>query len=293
MIKSMTGYGRAELNLPNIKFNVEIRSINHRYREITFKMPKDFYAFEDLMRKEIKEHVQRGRIDIYISFDKSENSNQDLLVDWNLVHQYNEIINEFNKRFNTECKIDIKDLHRMPDILHLGHTDIEPEVVKPLLLETIKLACINLIDMKNTEGNNLYLDLSSRIVTLQKSLESMESRSPLVVNDYRNKLIDRISEWLDNTVEIDETRILNEVAIFSDKACIDEEITRLKSHFSQFSSILQQEEPVGRKLDFLIQEMNREINTIGSKANDLGLSQLVVEMKSELEKMREQVQNVE
>lgn len=293
MIKSMTGYGRAELNSPNIKLSVEIRSINHRYHDVTFKMPKDFFAIEDLMRKTIKEYVKRGRIDVYISLEKSNNSNQDLKVDWDLVNQYYEIVKEFNKRLNTESIVDLKDLLKIPEIIHFGRVDFDLEVIKTELLGTIKTACSNLVEMKMTEGNNLYLDLSLRIENLIKLLELMQDRAPSVVDDYRNKLLDRLSEWLDENLEIEESRILNEIAIFADKASIDEELTRLKSHFNQFSTILQQEEPVGRKLDFLIQEMNREVNTIGSKANDLKLSQLVVEMKSELEKMREQIQNVE
>ncbi len=293
MIKSMTGFGRSESNIQGIKLAVEIRTVNHRYHEIMFKMPKDFYIIEDLMRKKIKEYIQRGRVDVFISIEKEESSNQILKVDWNLVNQYIDIIKEFNNRTDFNGSIELRDLLKFPDIINLGYGQIDVELLKSDFLNMIELACNGLTEMRKVEGNNLYLDLSSRIDYLKNLLDGVEKKAPSVVIDYRERLVNRINEWLDGTVEIDESRLLNEVAFFTDKASIDEEITRMKSHFNQLLIILQQSEPVGRKLDFLIQEMNREINTIGSKANDLTLSQLVVEMKSELEKLREQVQNVE
>lgn len=293
MIKSMTGYGRVESNIQGIKVTVDIRTVNHKYHEIMFKMPKDLYIIEDLMRKKVKEYLKRGRVDVFITIDREQNPNQILKVDWNLVDQYLNIVKEFNKRVNTNESIEFRDLVSLPDIINLGHNLMDVEVLKPAFLEIIDSACRNLTKMRVIEGENLQIDLTSRIDILKKLLDEIITRAPSVVLDYRERLVNRISEWLNGVVELDESRILNEVAFYTDKASIDEETTRIKSHFDQFISILHEEEPVGRKLDFLIQEMNREVNTIGSKANDLFLSRLVVEMKSELEKLREQVQNVE
>lgn len=293
MIKSMTGYGRVESNIQGIKVTVDIRTVNHKYHEIMFKMPKDLYIIEDLMRKKVKEYLKRGRVDVFITIDREQNPNQILKVDWNLVDQYLNIVKEFNKRVNTNESIEFRDLVSLPDIINLGHNLMDVEVLKPEILEIIDSACRNLTKMRVIEGENLQIDLTSRIDILKNLLDEIITRAPSVVLDYRERLVNRISEWLNGVVELDESRILNEVAFYTDKASIDEETTRIKSHFDQFISILHEEEPVGRKLDFLIQEMNREVNTIGSKANDLFLSRLVVEMKSELEKLREQVQNVE
>lgn len=293
MINSMTGFGRAETNVEGIKLNVEVRSVNHRYHEVMFKMPKDLFGLEDQMKKLIQKYVKRGRVDVYITLDVEENPNQELKVDWGLVEQYIEVIKQFNERFNISGQPDIKDLLVIPDLIHLGQRNLDIEQIAEPLLSALDLACQSLYDMRVKEGSNLYNDLKLRIEVMGKLLESVENRAPIVVEDYRNKLKTRITEWLDDSVELDEARLLNEVAFFTDKASIDEELTRLKSHFQQFLYFIDQAESVGRKLDFLIQEMNREVNTIGSKANDIQLSQAVVEMKSELEKMREQVQNVE
>ncbi|OEF99090.1 YicC family protein [Vulcanibacillus modesticaldus] len=293
MIKSMTGYGRAQSDFQGTKITVEIRAVNHRYHEIMFKMSKDLIPLEDLMKKKLQSYVKRGRIDVFITIDNEENPNQQLKVDWDLMDQYIEIVQELNERINVESRLDLKDLLAIPELIHVGQDILDLEVLAPTLIDTLDIACKNLTEMRMNEGIHLYNDLTSRIGNLTSLLDKMQETAPQVVEEYRKKLVARITEWLDGVVEIDEARLLNEVAFFTDKANIDEEITRLKSHFNQFLSILSQDEPVGRKLDFLIQEMNREINTIGSKANNLVLSQLVVEMKSELEKMREQVQNVE
>ncbi|MGD9677868.1 MAG: YicC/YloC family endoribonuclease [Vulcanibacillus sp.] len=293
MIKSMTGYGRTESIIQGIKVTVEIRTVNHRYNEINFKMPRDFYIIEDLMKKKINEYVKRGKVDVFISIDKEQNLNQRLKVDWNLVDQYLNLFKEVNSRLDIKGNIEFKDLISFPDVINLGHSVIDIEVLKQDFLETIDLACKNLTEMRIIEGKNLHIDLTDRIDILKNSLNDMIKRAPSVIIDYRERLVNKIAEWLNGIVELDESRLLTEIAIYTDKASIDEEITRIKSHFDQFAIILQQNEPVGRKLDFLLQEMNREVNTIGSKANDLLLNRLVVEMKSELEKLREQVQNVE
>lgn len=293
MINSMTGYGRAESFIQGMKITVEIRSVNHRHHDIMFKMPKDLIILEDRMKKIIQGYLTRGRIDVFITLDIEENPNQQIKVDWNLLNQYIEIVGELKSRLHIDGQIDIKDLLNIPDIINVGLDILDVDNIGTDLVNTLDLACKNIKDMRANEGKNLYQDLTSRIDSMKNLLHNIQGKAPLVVEEYRIKLMAKISDYLDDVVEVDEARLLNEVAFFSEKANIDEEITRFSSHFQQFLTILDQNEPVGRKLDFLIQEMNREANTIGSKANDLTLSQLVVELKSELEKMREQVQNVE
>ena len=293
MINSMTGFGRTDRLINGLKISIEIRSVNHRYHEIMFKMPKDLLVLEDQMKKIIKSSIKRGRVDVFVTLEVEESPYQRIKVDWNLVNQYMNVIKDFREQLDIDGQIEIRDLLNIPDLIHIGQDLVEIDHIQSNLLNTLEEACHNLLQMRNKEGANLYDDLISRIGNLEKFLEQMKLRAPYVVEDYRSKLKTRISEWLTDVVEIDETRLLNEIAFFTDKANIDEEIIRLKSHFKQFLIIIDEKEPVGRKLDFLIQEMNREVNTVGSKANDLVLSQLVVEMKSELEKIREQVQNVE
>ena len=289
----MTGFGRTDRLINGLKISIEIRSVNHRYHEIMFKMPKDLLVLEDQMKKIIKSSIKRGRVDVFVTLEVEESPYQRIKVDWNLVNQYMNVIKDFREQLDIDGQIEIRDLLNIPDLIHIGQDLVEIDHIQSNLLNTLEEACHNLLQMRNKEGANLYDDLISRIGNLEKFLEQMKLRAPYVVEDYRSKLKTRISEWLTDVVEIDETRLLNEIAFFTDKANIDEEIIRLKSHFKQFLIIIDEKEPVGRKLDFLIQEMNREVNTVGSKANDLVLSQLVVEMKSELEKIREQVQNVE
>jgi len=293
MIKSMTGFGRAEANVQGIKMTIEIKSVNHKYHDVMFKMPKDLLMLEEKMKKLIKQYVKRGRVDVFISLDVEDNPFQQLKVDWNLAEQYLKVADELKRKFQIEGEVTIKDVLNAPELFDVGQEIPDVERLAPDLLHTLEAACKNLRLMRENEGEHLYRDLSFRIDALKTSLQAMKARAPLVTKEYREKVKTRVTEWLDGLVEIDEGRLLNEVAFFTDKANVDEELTRLQSHFHQFLTILEHDEPVGRKLDFLIQEMNREVNTIGSKANDLTLSQLVVEMKSELEKAREQVQNVE
>lgn len=293
MIKSMTGFGRAEGMLDNLKITAELRSVNHRYQDISFKMPKDFFAMEEQLRQKIKEYTTRGRIDLYLSFDREETATEKLQVDWSLIEQYLAVVAEINQRFNLSGSIDAREIIKLPNTVNLGYNLIEPENVGEQLIAIVDLACQELLQMRLAEGKSLGNDLSEKISEATRLLVQIEERAPQVVADYQERLSNRIKELTTGQLELDENRLMTEVALFADKASIDEEIRRLESHFIQFTQIITENEPVGRKLDFLIQEMNREVNTIGSKANDPILSTLVVEQKSILEKMREQVQNIE
>lgn len=293
MIKSMTGFGRADGLIDNLKVTVEIRSVNHKYQELSFKMPKDFFVLEEQLRKKIKEYIGRGRVDLYLSFDKEELSQQNLRVDWQLIDQYVDTISELKERYNLLEQVNARDLIRFPNVISFGYDEVVADQVAEQLLTLVDSALQELLQMRSTEGEALYQELSEKLENVQELLHKVEERAPLVVADYQERLKDRIHDLTAGLAEIDESRLLTEVAYFADKASVDEEINRLKSHFGQFLTIIAETEPVGRKLDFLIQEINREVNTIGSKANDTTLSQYVVEMKSEIEKIREQVQNIE
>ena len=293
MIKSMTGFGRAEANIKGMKYNIEIRSVNHRYFETMFKMPKELLSLEDKFKKIIQNYIKRGRVDIFITMEIDDQVNGQLFIDWKSAENYVQLIKEMKSRFMLSGDVEVKDLISIPDLFQNGTTSVEIEDLADSLLASLESAVKLLVEMRIKEGKALYQDLLLRLETLTLQLVQVEERTPIVVDEYRLKLKNRLTEWLNGAVEIDESKLLNEVAFFAEKANVDEEITRLKSHFQQFLSIVEQEEPIGRKLDFLIQELNREINTIGSKANDLYISKHVVDMKSEIEKIREQVQNVE
>jgi uncharacterized protein (TIGR00255 family) len=293
MIKSMTGFGRADGLLDNLKITVEIRSVNHKFQELSFKMPKDFFILEEQLRKKVKEYISRGRVDLFLSFDKEERNTQNLQIDWQLISQYIDAVSELHERYNLLEQLSAKDLIRFPNVVNFGYDEIVADQIAEQLLELVDSALQELSQMRLTEGASLYYDLVEKLRGVQDLLGKVEERAPLVVKDYQERLTERIQDLTAGLAEIDESRVLTEVAFFADKVSIDEEVNRLKSHFSQFLIIIDETEPVGRKLDFLIQEINREVNTIGSKANDISLSQYVVEMKSEIEKIREQVQNIE
>lgn len=293
MIKSMTGFGRSEGMLENLKITIELRSVNHKFHEISFKMPKDFFDMEDQLRRKLKEYTGRGRIDLYLSIEREGAAAESLQVDWSLIEEYVVVVEEINERFNLNGSLEANEIIRFPNTVKLGYNQLQLENCGEHLIAIVDDACQQLQQMRLIEGENLYNDLNDKIVQSTRLLAQVEKRAPLVVADYQERLTQRIKDLTNSQVELDETRLMIEVAILADKGSIDEEINRLKSHVQQFKQILEETVPVGRKLDFLIQEMNREVNTIGSKANDITLSQLVVALKSVLEKMREQVQNIE
>lgn len=293
MMKSMTGFGSAEQHRDGKTFRVEMRSVNHRFLEISIRMPREFSALEDRIKKKVQEKVKRGRIDIYITIGMTESVSSSLRVNWGLASEYMKVYDEMSRRFGRDEPISIVELLRLPEVVKLEEEPSEAETWADPLLSAVGLACDQLMAMRETEGKQLVADLFSRIEKLNNWLSFIKKHAPQVVEEYRERIHRRMAEFLDNRAEIDEARLLNEVAIFAERADIEEEITRLSSHCLQFVDNLHLDEPVGRKLDFLLQEMNREINTIGAKANDLQIGQWVVEIKSELEKMKEQVQNIE
>ncbi len=292
MIKSMTGYGRGENQHESKSFTVEIRSVNHRFGEVVIRLPKYYIALEDRIRKLILGRVSRGRLDVFITVDDSGSENKSIRVDKGLAMAYYNALEELRETIGIEGKPSLIDISRFSDVIRLEEVQEDIEKLWPFFKTAVSDALGQLIDMRTTEGLRLREDLLKRVGRLEEYTSAIGERAPLVVNEYKEKLKTRINELLTD-VEIDETRLIVETAVFADRSSITEELVRLRSHFKELRATMDMEESVGRKLDFLVQELNREFNTIGSKANDLEISSTVIKAKSEVEKIREQVQNIE
>ncbi|WP_353093954.1 YicC/YloC family endoribonuclease [Tissierella praeacuta] len=293
IIKSMTGFGRGEFSNEVYNFKVEIKAVNHRYNDISVKMPRHIGYLEEDVKKIIKTEISRGKVDVYINLDYINESAIEIKVDIPLAKSYKSILEELSSELELEENVRLFNILGLSEIIKIERKELDEDIAWSCLKEALNMALKDIMSMKTVEGEALKSDMISKLDRIETIVLEIEERSPLVVLEYKNKLRDRISELLDKDINIDDDRISSEVAIFADKSNINEEIVRLKSHVKQFLSILDAEDAVGRKLDFLIQEMNREINTIGSKANDILISQNVVEIKAEIEKIREQVQNIE
>ena len=292
MIRSMTGYGRGEFEKDGRKFIVEMRSVNHRYGDISVKMPRFMMFLEDRIKKTAAARVIRGKTDIYINFESSYEGDVEVIFNENLADSYMEKVHQIEERYGVTSPDKLTLVARYPDVITSKKAEEDMDVIWETLLPALNEALDKFIEMREAEGENLKKDILVKNDNIAVLLKAVEEKAPLVAEEYRQKLMQRLAGLLDET-EIDEQRILTEVTIFADKACIDEEITRLKSHIDQRKNILENGGQVGRKLDFLVQEMNREANTIGSKSNNIDVTKKVVEIKSEIEKIREQVQNIE
>lgn len=293
MIKSMTGFGRGEYSNDLYSFKVEIKAVNHRYNDISIKMPKHINYLEEKIKKVIKKKIYRGKVDVYINLEYIDESSVDVKVDINLARSYKEALEVLCNELNLKEDIKINNIISMSDIVKTERKILDEDKIWNSLKEALEIAVNDIMIMKISEGEELKKDMMSHLDKITDFLNEIEERSPLVVIEYKEKLKERISNLLDSNMDIDEEKINSEIVYFADKSNINEEIIRLESHLKQFKSILTENNPVGRKLDFLIQEMNREINTIGAKASDMLICQNVVEVKSEIEQIREQVQNVE
>ena len=293
MIRSMTGFGRGEHRdeLHNLK--IEIKAVNHRYNDITVKMPRHISYLEEKIKKIIKEQINRGKVDVYINLEYINQSSTEIKVDIALAKSYKIALEELSSELNLKDEIRLNNILNISEIIKTERKEVDEDLIWNSLKEALDMALSDIMNMKMAEGKALKEDMTMRLKTIEDIVLNIEKRSPVVVDEYKDKLHERIKSLLDKDANIDEERIAYEVVFFADKSNIDEEIVRLKSHINQFINILEDDDAIGRKLDFLIQEMNREINTIGSKANDMIISQEVVEVKAEIEKIREQVQNVE
>lgn len=292
MLKSMTGYGRGYAELNDRAFTVELKSVNNRYLDINIRYPKHLMSMEDKVRKYISNIISRGKIDVFITQEKFNQADIEVKLDENIANAYCEAFKVMSSKLNLVNDITVSRLSKFPDVLSVEKKEEDAEEIWLILKQALDNALNMFIDMRQKEGLKLSEDLLERCNLVNSLVCKIEERTDLVVAEFREKIYNRVSEYLKD-VEVDEARLLNEVAFFADKCNITEEIVRLKSHIKQFKDSLNLNEPVGKKLDFIVQEMNRETNTIGSKSNDLTITNIVVEIKSEIEKIREQIQNIE
>ncbi|MGD6775431.1 YicC/YloC family endoribonuclease [Sutcliffiella horikoshii] len=291
MVKSMTGFGRAEAKQGSYQILVEMKSVNHRFCEINIRMPKQFLAMEEKMKKIVHSYLQRGRIEMFITIEGQDIHDKHLNVDWELLSAYIDSIHKVKDRYQISGSIEINDILKLENVFTVMETQTGMEAIEEILLEQVHSASKQLVAMRKAEGDQLQKDIITHLTFIENMSEQLAKLGPTVVEAYRLRLEKKLKEYLGS--QIDEQRILAEAAIFADKADINEELKRINSHLGQFTQSLQSADPVGRKLDFLVQELNREVNTIGSKANDANIANLVVEMKACLEKIKEQVQNIE
>lgn len=292
MIKSMTGYGRCEISDDKKKISVEIKSVNHRYLDLNIRMPKKFNQFENEIRNIVKGYAIRGKIDMYINYENLSEEASNLKFNAELAGQYLNYYREISERFGIVNNINASILANCNEVLTMeddGDNGEELwEVLKPVVIKAVE----NFVETRLCEGMHLAEDLEKKLDVLAENVEFISIRSPKVLTEYRQKLMDKVSEVL-NDAQIDENRIATEVVIYSDKMCVDEEIVRLKSHIEKMRKDLKSNGDIGKKLDFLAQEMNREANTIMSKSNDLEVTDKGIELKIDIEKIREQIQNIE
>ena len=291
MIKSMTGFGKNNLAINDRNYQVEIRSVNHRYLDINIKMPRQLTYLEEIIKKAISTRIKRGKIDVSISFENNSTEGRNVKINTEIAKMYIEQLRKLAEEENILSDIQVTEITKLPDVLNIN-IDQDDDTIKQELLESVSIATDNLIEMKQAEGNKIAEDLIRRINYIEEKILKISELSTGLIEEYVVKLEERIKEILKTDI-IDKSRIAQEVVIYADKTSIEEEITRLKSHIIQFRNLLKEEEPVGKKIDFLIQEMNRETNTIGSKANNLEIVNGVIDIKTELENIREQIQNIE
>ena len=292
MVKSMTGFGRCEVSEGDRKMTVEMKSVNHRYLDVNIKMPKKLNFFESAIRSLLKTYLQRGKVDLFITCEDLSETKGVLKYNRELATEYLSYLNQMSEDFGLETDVKAGALSRYPEVLVMEEAQDNEEELWKILEEALKGACVQMVETRSKEGENLKKDLLDKLDEMLEHVAFIEERSPQIVAEYRKKLMDKIQELLADA-QIEESRLATEVIIFADKICVDEELVRLRSHIEHTKAVLQEKDSVGRKLDFIAQEMNREANTILSKANDLEVSNRAIELKTGIEKVREQIQNIE
>ena len=292
MIKSMTGYGRATASVNGKTITCEVKSVNQRYFDCTVKLPRIYGYLEELIKKRLQSEITRGKVEVYLSVDFSESDNIEVAVNTPVLKAYLAAFEKMEAEYGVENDVKASHISRIPDIFTVRKTEEDEDQVKGEIFPVLEEAIKSFSAFRTFEGQKMYEDIDSRIVTIRGLKDTVEEKNPLLVDAYRAKLEERIRELLEGAA-VDENRILTECAIYADKTAVAEETVRLESHLQQLHDLIASDVPVGRKLDFLLQEMNREVNTTGSKVNDTALTECVVNMKCELEKIREQIQNVE
>ena len=292
MIKSMTGFGRCENATEKCKFTVELKSVNHRYLDVNLKMPKKLNFFESSIRNLLKEYIERGKVDVFITYEDYSENNFALKYNATLAGEYLKYLNDMAEQFQLENDIRVSTLSRYPEVLIMEEQSLDEKELWSVLEQALRSACEQFVESRVREGEHLKNDLCEKLNNMLGYVDFIEERSPIIMKDYRTRLEDKIRELLGDR-QIDENRIVMEVTIFADKICVDEETVRLRSHIQATKDTLEKGGSCGRKLDFIAQEMNREANTILSKANSLEISDTGINLKTDIEKVREQIQNIE
>ena len=292
MIKSMTGFGRCEFTDEKRKFTVELKSVNHRYLDVNIKMPKKLNFFESSIRALLKEYIERGKVDVYITYEDYTEDNYALKYNSALAAQYLDYLNRMAEEFGLENDIRVSNLSRYPDVLVMEEQDVDEKELWDGLERALRGACEQFVASRIKEGESLKVDLIDKLDHMISYVDFIEKRSPQIMEEYRKRLEDKIKEILGDR-QMDDGRITTEVTIYADKVCVDEETVRLRSHINTTKDTLLEGGSIGRKLDFIAQEMNREANTILSKANNIEISDTGINLKTSIEKVREQIQNIE
>ncbi|WP_418465551.1 YicC/YloC family endoribonuclease [Frisingicoccus sp.] len=292
MLKSMTGFGRSEIANERQKITVEMKAVNHRYCDINVKMPKKLSIFEAGIRNLLKKYIQRGKVDVFITYEDYTENNMVLKYNEELAAEYVRVLQQMSEQFGIENDVQVSSLSRYPDVLTLEEQTVDTDELWGVLEEALHKASEQFVETRLVEGENLKNDLISKLDGMLEDVDFIEKRSPEILVEHRQRLEAKVKELLGDST-IDESRIVTETTIFADKICVDEEIVRLRSHITSTRKALLEGGSIGRKLDFIAQEMNREANTILSKANDLEVANRAINLKTEIEKVREQIQNIE
>lgn len=291
-MKSMTGFGRAKIEKNNRMYSIEIKSVNHKYNDISIKLPRNLSYLEEKMKKKISASIARGKVDVFVIFENYSEEGKQIIINEDLIKEYMIKLKEIANNNDLNINIPITEITKLPDVLTLREIDTNEDVIQEEVLECLEQAIQNFITMREQEGSKIKEDIEIRIENINKEVAKISTYSSRLVEEYVVKLEERIKEILKTDI-VDKSRLAMEVVIYADKCSVEEELTRLKSHISQIKELLDNKDPIGKKLDFLIQEMNRETNTIGSKSGNLEITNLVVNIKTELEDVREQIQNIE
>lgn len=292
MIKSMTGFGRCEIAENNRKFTVEMKSVNHRYLDVNIKMPKKLNFFESAIRTELKKYISRGKVDIFVSYEDFSESNTSVRYNREVAAEYLKYLDQMAEEFQLDNDVRVSTLSKYPEVFTMEEQTVDEEELWKELQKAMDGASEGFVQTRIVEGEHLKEDLIDKLNGMLELVDFISERSPQILNEYHQKLTEKVKELLGDT-QIEEGRLLTEVAIMADKICVDEELVRLRSHIETTKNTLMEGGSIGRKLDFIAQEMNREANTILSKANDLQVSNCAIELKTEIEKVREQIQNIE
>ena len=291
-MRSMTGYGRASLEKENRNYQIEMKSVNHKYSDITIKLPKTLTYLEDKMKKQIGASISRGKVDVFVTFENNSGEGKDIIVNHEMVKKYMDAFYTLAEENQLALSIPVTEVIKLPEVLSVQTIETKEDVIEQEVMACLQEAIQHFVEMREVEGNKIKEDLLGRVEQVEKEILKFSEYSAGLVEEYVVKLRQRVKDML-QLDEIEESRIAQEAVIFADRTSIEEEVTRLKSHVMQMKNLLEEKKPVGKKMDFLIQEMNREVNTIGSKSANLEITNLVIDLKTMLEDIREQIQNIE